>query len=102
MDESLRDQVIATLKDIYDPEIPVNIYDLGLIYAVDVDENGVVRVAMTLTAPACPVAAALPRHVEQRIRALPGVKEASVELVWDPPWTPERMSPEARLRLGFF
>jgi len=102
MSESLKDDVIAVLKNIYDPEIPVNIYDLGLIYGVDVNESGGVRVAMTLTAPACPVAAMLPKQVEQRIRALPGVTEARVDLVWDPPWTPERMSQEARRRLGFF
>jgi FeS assembly SUF system protein len=102
MSETLKDQVIAALKTIYDPEIPVNIYDLGLVYEVNVDEQGSVRIAMTLTAPACPVAAMLPRQVEQRVRELPGVKEARVDLVWDPPWTPERMSQEARLRLGFF
>ena len=102
MSETLKDQVIATLKSIYDPEIPVNIYDLGLVYEVNVDEQGSVRIAMTLTAPACPVAAMLPRQVEQRLRELPGVNEARVNLVWDPPWTPERMSQEARLRLGFF
>ncbi len=102
MSAALKEQVIATLKTIYDPEIPVNIFDLGLIYDVNVDEEGVVRIAMTLTAPACPVAAMLPRQVEQRVRELPGVKAATVELVWDPPWTPERMSQEARLRLGFF
>lgn len=102
MSAALKEEVIATLKTIYDPEIPVNIFDLGLIYDVNVDEEGVVRIAMTLTAPACPVAAMLPRQVEQRVRELPGVKAATVELVWDPPWTPERMSQEARLRLGFF
>lgn len=102
MSESLRDQVIATLKNIYDPEIPVNIYDLGLIYRVDVEESGAVRILMTLTAPACPVAAMLPRQVEERVRAVPGVTEARVELTWDPPWSPDKMSPEARLRLGFF
>ncbi len=102
MSADLREQIIDILKTIYDPEIPVNIYDLGLIYDVQVDEQGAVRIAMTLTAPACPVAAMLPRQVEQRVRELPGVKEASVQLVWDPPWTPDRMSREARMRLGFF
>ncbi|MGB9605410.1 MAG: SUF system Fe-S cluster assembly protein [Bryobacteraceae bacterium] len=102
MGADLKDQVIATLKTIYDPEIPVSIYDLGLVYQIDVDEQGAVRVAMTLTAPACPVAAMLPRQVEQRLRELPGVKEVTVDLVWDPPWTPERMTQEARMRLGFF
>jgi FeS assembly SUF system protein len=102
MSETLKEQVIAALKGIYDPEIPVNIYDLGLIYRAEVDEGGAVRVVMTLTAPACPMAAMLPRQVEERLRALPGVSDCKVEVVWDPPWTPERMSPEARLRLGFF
>lgn len=102
MSAGLRDEVIAVLKTIYDPEIPVNIYDLGLIYDVKTDEEGGVRIAMTLTTPACPVAAMLPRQVEQRLREVSGVKEAKVELVWDPPWTPERMSQEARMRLGFF
>lgn len=102
MTPGLKDEVIAALKTIYDPEIPVNIYDLGLIYDVKVDEEGAVSIAMTLTAPACPVAAMMPRQVEQRVREVPGVKDARVELVWDPPWTPERMSQEARMRLGFF
>ncbi|MCS7315074.1 MAG: SUF system Fe-S cluster assembly protein [Bryobacterales bacterium] len=102
MSAALKDQIIAALKTIYDPEIPVNIYDLGLIYEVNVNEEGAVRIAMTLTAPACPVAAMLPRQVEQRVREVPGVKEARVELVWDPPWTPDRMTQEARMRLGFF
>ncbi len=102
MSESLKDEVIAALKSIYDPEIPVNIYDLGLIYGVEADDAGAVRIAMTLTAPACPVAGALPRQVEERVRQLPGVSDVKVSLVWDPPWTPERMSQAARLKLGFF
>lgn len=102
MSDSLKDQVIATLKTVYDPEIPVNIYDLGLVYEVDVEPSGAVRIAMTLTAPACPVAGMLPRQVEERVRAIPGVSEVQVCLVWDPPWTPERMSQEARLKLGFY
>lgn len=102
MSTAVKDEIISVLKTIYDPEIPVSIYDLGLIYEVNVDEEGAVRIAMTLTAPACPVAAMLPRQVEQRVRDIPGVKEVRVELVWDPPWTPDRMSQEARMRLGFF
>ncbi len=102
MQESLKDNVIATLRTIYDPEIPVNIYDLGLVYGVDADDTGTVRLTMTLTAPSCPVAAALPRQVEESVRRLPGVTDVKVTLVWDPPWTPQRMSQEARLKLGFF
>jgi FeS assembly SUF system protein len=85
---------------VYDPEIPVNIYDLGLIYVVHIDEHSVVNVQMTLTAPACPVAGTLPGQVENVLRQVEGVRDASVELVWDPPWDQERMSEEARLTLG--
>ena len=100
--ERLRDAVVAALKECYDPEIPVDIYELGLIYGVDVDETGRVRVRMTLTSPACPVAGSLPGEVERKIRELPGVRGAEVELVWDPPWDREMMSEAARLELGFF
>jgi FeS assembly SUF system protein len=96
----LEHRLIAALRTIYDPEIPVNIYDLGLIYVVDVDEHGMVNVEMTLTAPACPVAGTLPGQVEEVLRQVEGVRDASVELVWDPPWSQERMSEEARLTLG--
>ncbi|MDE2560748.1 MAG: SUF system Fe-S cluster assembly protein [Sphingomonadales bacterium] len=92
--------VIAALKDIYDPEIPVNIYDLGLIYAVDVTSDGHVAVTMTLTTPHCPVAESMPGEVELRIGAVPGVRDAEVNIVWDPPWDPAKMSDEARLELG--
>ncbi len=92
--------VIEALKQIYDPEIPVNIYDLGLIYDVAVDEGGHVKVQMTLTAPGCPVAQTFPGQVEQAIRQVEGVADAEVEVVWDPPWTKERMSEAARLQLG--
>ena len=92
--------VIAALKDIFDPEIPVNIYDLGLIYGVDVDDSGGVVVAMTLTTPNCPVAESMPGEVELRVAAVPGVRDAEVNLVWDPPWDPAKMSDEARLELG--
>ena len=99
-DGSLEQRVVAALRSVYDPEIPVNIYDLGLIYLVHIDEHGVVNVRMTLTAPACPVAGTLPGQVENVLRAVQGVRDASVELVWDPPWDQERMSEEARLTLG--
>jgi FeS assembly SUF system protein len=91
--------VIEALKDIYDPEIPVNIYDLGLIYGVDVNE-GHVLVTMTLTTPHCPVAESMPGEVEMRVGAVPGVGDAEVNLVWDPPWDPQKMSDEAKLELG--
>ncbi|MFN3516852.1 MAG: SUF system Fe-S cluster assembly protein [Novosphingobium sp.] len=92
--------VIAALKDIFDPEIPVNIYDLGLIYGVDVTDDGGVVVTMTLTTPHCPVAESMPGEVELRVGAVPGVRDAEVNLVWDPPWDPAKMSDEARLELG--
>jgi FeS assembly SUF system protein len=92
--------VTAALRTVYDPEIPVNIYDLGLVYGVDVDADGRVDVRMTLTAPGCPVAQTFPGTVENAVEAVPGVASARVELVWDPPWSPERMSEEARLELG--
>lgn len=96
----LYEAVIAALKDIFDPEIPVNIYDLGLIYGVDVAEDGGVAVTMTLTTPHCPVAESMPGEVELRVSAVPGVRDAEVNLVWDPPWDPAKMSDEARLELG--
>lgn len=97
---SIYDGVIAALKDIFDPEIPVNIYDLGLIYGVDVDADGGVVVTMTLTTPHCPVAESMPGEVELRVGAVPGVRDAEVNLVWDPAWDPAKMSDEARLELG--
>ena len=96
----LYEEVIAALKDIFDPEIPVNIYDLGLIYGVDVGDDGAVVVSMTLTTPHCPVAESMPGEVELRVSAVPGVRDAEVNLVWDPPWDPAKMSDEARLELG--
>ncbi len=98
----LREQVIDALREVYDPELPVNIYDLGLIYTCEVDAQGRVVVEMTLTAPGCPVAQTFPYSVECAVRAVPGVSQAHVELVWEPPWTQERMSETARLQLGFF
>ncbi|MEY4055333.1 MAG: hypothetical protein RL519_668 [Pseudomonadota bacterium] len=97
---SIYDGVIAALKDIFDPEIPVNIYDLGLIYGVEVDPEGGVVVTMTLTTPHCPVAESMPGEVELRVSAVPGVRDCEVNLVWDPPWDPAKMSDEARLELG--
>lgn len=92
--------VIDALREIFDPEIPVNIYDLGLIYGVDVTADGHTTVTMTLTTPHCPVAESMPGEVELRVGAVPGVREAEVNLVWDPPWDPQKMSDEAKLELG--
>ena len=96
----LYEAVIEALKDIYDPEIPVNIYDLGLIYDVEITPDRHARVKMTLTTPHCPVAESMPGEVELRIGAVPGIGDAEVELVWDPPWDPQKMSDEAKLELG--
>ena len=96
----LEDQVIAALKKVYDPEMPVNIYELGLIYAVDVDAEGRAAIRMTLTAPNCPVAGSLPAEVERAARAVPGVTGVKLELTFDPPWTKDRMSEAAKLALG--
>jgi FeS assembly SUF system protein len=100
MANPVRENVIVALRTIFDPEIPVNIYDLGLIYDLDIDEEGKVFVRMTLTAPACPVAETFPGTVESRLREVPGVSDVRVELVWDPPWTKERLPEEVKLRLG--
>ena len=97
---ALYEAVIEALKDIYDPEIPVNIYDLGLIYGVDVTPDADVVVTMTLTTPHCPVAESMPGEVELRVSSVPGVRDAEVNLVWDPPWDPAKMTDEARLELG--
>ena len=96
----LYEQVIEALKEIYDPEIPVNIYDLGLIYDVEITPEHHARVKMTLTTPHCPVAESMPGEVELRVGAVPGIGDAEVELVWDPPWDPQKMSDEAKLELG--
>jgi FeS assembly SUF system protein len=98
--DMLEERVIEAMRTVKDPEIPVNIYDLGLIYDLHIGEDGKVDVRMTLTAPACPVAGTLPGMVEDAIRGVENVTSASVELVWDPPWSVERMSEEARLELG--
>jgi len=96
------DQIIANLKDVYDPEIPVNIYDLGLVYNVDVDDSGIANIIMTLTAPGCPVADMLLEEARQSALLVEGITAAHVELVFDPPWDKSMMSEEARLELGFF
>ena len=97
---SLQDQVIAALRKVFDPEMPVNIYELGLIYDCIVDTGGNVAIRMTLTAPNCPVAGTLPGDVERAVRAVPGVTGVKLELVFDPPWTKARMSEAAKLALG--
>lgn len=100
--ERLRPQIVTALSSIFDPEIPVNIYELGLIYDIAVDEAASVDIRMTLTAPGCPAALTLPGQVEQRVRDLPGVTAVRVDVVWDPPWTKDRMSDAAKLQLGIF
>jgi len=97
---ALYESVIEALKDIFDPEIPVNIYDLGLIYGVDVTSEADVTITMTLTTPHCPVAETMPAEIEMRVMSLPGVRDAEVNVTWDPPWDPAKMSDEARLELG--
>ncbi|WP_427966208.1 SUF system Fe-S cluster assembly protein [Altererythrobacter sp.] len=96
----LYENVISALKEIYDPEIPVNIYDLGLIYGVEINDESDAIITMTLTTPHCPVAESMPGEVELRAASVPGVRDAEVNLVWDPPWGPEKMTDEARLELG--
>ncbi len=97
-----REAVEDAIRQVYDPEIPVNIYDLGLIYALDIHADGSVAVEMTLTAPACPVAGEMPQQVAEAVAETEGVGEVQVTLTWDPPWTPERMSEDAKLALGMF
>ena len=98
--EELREPIIASLRKVHDPEIPVNIYDLGLIYRIDIAANGDVAVDMTLTAPGCPVAGMMPLMVKSAVAGVEGVGEVNVQLVWDPPWSADNMSDEARLQLG--
>ena len=93
-------EVVAALRTCYDPEIPVDIYELGLIYDVAISEDGDAVVTMTLTTPHCPVAESLPNEIELRVLSVPGIRDAEVKLVWDPPWDPSKMSDEARLELG--
>ncbi|WP_035707384.1 SUF system Fe-S cluster assembly protein [Niveispirillum irakense] len=101
-DAPLADRVVEALRTVYDPEIPVNIYELGLIYRCDVDGEGDVEIEMTLTAPACPVAGEMPGQVQQVVQAVDGVRNARVDLVWEPAWDPSRMSDEARIALNMF
>lgn len=101
-DSPLEERVLAALRSVFDPEIPVNIYDLGLIYDLKIDPSGSVSIRMTLTSPACPVAGSLPGEVQSRVQAVSGVTTVNVELVWDPPWSMSRMSDEARLQAGLF
>jgi FeS assembly SUF system protein len=97
-----REAIVEALKTVYDPEIPVDIYELGLIYEFDLNESGQVRIVMTLTTPGCPVAGEMPGMVAEAVAALDGAGEVEVELTWDPPWTPEHMSEDARMLLGMF
>ncbi|MCL5974594.1 MAG: SUF system Fe-S cluster assembly protein [Gammaproteobacteria bacterium] len=101
-EEDLKEDVIEMLKTIFDPEIPVNIYELGLIYDIDISASGNVVIKMTLTAPGCPVAQTFPGDVENKISSIDGVNKVHVELVWDPPWTRDQMSEAAQLQLGMF
>ncbi len=100
--EVLCERIVTALKTVFDPEIPVNIYDLGLIYDIDVINGGDVEVKMTLTAPACPVAGMLVQEIAEKVGRVPGVAKSHVELVWDPPWTQDRMTEAAKLELGLF
>ncbi len=100
VEEGLRERVVEALRQIRDPEIPINIYDLGLVYGLDIDDMGRVAIRMTLTAPGCPVAQTFPAQVEDAVEAVYGVSRADVELVWEPPWDKSRLSEAARLQLG--
>ncbi len=102
VEEILKERIIEAIRTVYDPEIPINIYELGLIYRLDVNASGEVEVDMTLTSPACPVAGTLPPEVEQKIRSVPGVEDVELELVWEPPFSIDMMSEAARLQLGLF
>ncbi len=99
-DMVLEQQIVDALRGVYDPEIPINIYDLGLIYGIDIDENKVVNIEMTLTTPGCPVAQTFPGTVECAVKCVDSVEDVHVELVWDPPWTKDRMTEDALLSLG--
>ncbi len=100
--EKLEQQLINALKEVYDPEIPVDVWELGMIYELKIDDDGNVYVKMTLTTPACPVAGSLPGEVKQKLLSIEGVKDVYVDLVWAPPWNMNMMTEEARLKLGFF
>jgi FeS assembly SUF system protein len=98
----LTDDIIAALKTVYDPEIPADIYELGLVYKVDVEDDRVVKIDMTLTAPGCPVAGEMPGWVQNAVSAVEGVSDVEVNMVFDPPWSPDRMSEEARVAVGWY
>jgi len=98
--EEIRNLLVETLKTVYDPEIPVDIYELGLVYNIEVSPGGRVDIRMTLTSPGCPVAESLPREVELKVASIEGVSDVHIDLVWEPPWTPDRMSEAARLELN--
>ena len=102
MSNAIKNQVIAAIQTVYDPEIPINIWEVGLIYEVNVDDDGKAHVLMTLTSPNCPVAESLPNDVKTVVAAVEGVNSAEVEITWDPPWDPEMMSEAAQLELGFY
>ncbi len=99
--DGLREQIVEALHSVYDPEIPVDIYELGLVYGIDIDPEGQAKIQLTLTSPGCPVAGILPEEVREKAASVPGITSAEVELVWDPPWDPSKMSEAARLTLGF-
>lgn len=98
--DEIRQRVVDVLKTVYDPEIPVDIYELGLVYDVNVEESGAVAIRMTLTSPMCPVAESLPPEVEEKVRGVSGVTDVKIDLVWEPPWSPSLMTEAARLELG--
>ncbi len=98
----LTDEIVSALKTVYDPEIPADIYELGLVYKVDIDDDRMVNIEMTLTSPNCPSAEQLPQQIENSVAAVPGVREAKVNIVWNPPWDPSRMSDEARTELNMW
>jgi FeS assembly SUF system protein len=100
--ERLSDDIVAALKTVYDPEIPADIFELGLIYKIDIEDDRMVKIAMTLTAPGCPVAGEMPGWVENAVGAVEGVSGVEVEMTFDPPWTPERMSEEAQVAVGWY
>ncbi len=102
MSNAIKNQVIAAIQTVYDPEIPINIWEVGLIYEVNVDDDGKAHVLMTLTSPNCPVAESLPNDVKDVVAAVEGVTSSEVEITWDPPWDPEMMSEAAQLELGFY
>lgn len=98
----VKDQIIAMLKTCFDPEIPANIYELGMVYAIDIDAEKNVKIKMTLTSPNCPAIESLPQDIQNKINSIPGINKTEIELVWEPPWTPEKMSEEAKLQLNMF